>query len=500
MAQTQYLVRRLLDTPDIARVVPRLPAEVLHRVIEHCGLEACGEIVALATPRQLERVLDIDLWRSPAPGATETLDPGRFGEWIEFLAQSESPADHLERMDLDLIVGGLATHIRVFDTASVEPYTMLDGTPVAGWTFTGSTVEIGTFTVESRRPGFWDTTIDLLGRLHTESPALFQRVMRGCVSVSDAALETNSFHQLLEARDQRHTDLAADREARRDAQGYVASVQARAFLQASRGMGTDGPRPSFDPIARASLRDLGAEPIVDEAPAAEGFPPVAVVMEILSEAGVIAPPRALLGAGEPDDSRLAMVRGVAQTHPRAPEELAFLANVLMAGCAIQDRPFTPKEAHDAVLATCNLGLEAWPPDWSEPDLVTAFQIGWGVLHRDIGRYGAAVLAEVLTAVTCDDADIQRSMKTLRRELLRHLRGGEPWRARPALDAILMLDASAWAVLRSLLDECPTLHATLVPSEATRLRVDPASFTFVARTADVVAVRAYLETLAAVLAG
>ena len=47
------LLDRILDTPHLAHVVPRLPPEVLHRVIQSCGLEDCGELVALATPGQL---------------------------------------------------------------------------------------------------------------------------------------------------------------------------------------------------------------------------------------------------------------------------------------------------------------------------------------------------------------------------------------------------------------------------------------------------------------
>jgi hypothetical protein len=34
-------------------------------------------------------------------------------------------------------------------------------------------------------------------------------------------------------------------------------------------------------------------------------------------------------------------------------ELAYLANVLIAGCSIQSRPFADKEAAEAAVATCN---------------------------------------------------------------------------------------------------------------------------------------------------
>jgi hypothetical protein len=155
-----------------------------------------------------------------------------------------------------------------------------------------------------------------------------------------------------------------------------------------------------------------------------------------------------------------------------------------------------QEASDAVLATCNLGLENWPETWAARDLVTAFQVGWAVLHRDVCLHGASVLVDVLADLQCSDRDVHWALQTLRRELMRH--AGEPWKARDALDAILMLDASAWAVLRSAIDECPKMHGTLGPSRGARLTIDPAAFTFVACNADVAVVHEWLSSLTSTL--
>src|SRR5262249_53018060 len=73
------LLERILDTPHLPQVVPRLKPELLHRLIERCGLEDCGELVALATPDQLSRVFDLDLWRAGQPGLDEQFDAERFG-------------------------------------------------------------------------------------------------------------------------------------------------------------------------------------------------------------------------------------------------------------------------------------------------------------------------------------------------------------------------------------------------------------------------------------
>lgn len=517
MADEQHVIARLLNTPDIARVVPHLPPEVLHRVIERCGLEASADIVALATPRQLQRVLDLDLWRPPKPGADEALDAARFGEWLEVLSQmgAETAAERLMAMDRDLVIGALAEHMRVFDEATVLPYVMLHGEEVKGRAFGGAQVsEIGGFIVEGRGSSAWEAVVDVLAQLQSERPVFFHHVMRGCVALSNSEREADGFHDLMDDRDQYRADLAIEREARRDRLGYVPPAQARAFLQASRQMRLDGERPPADPVARACLRVSAPEPLREDDGPASGSPrppgdaeppasdaiAVATVTEILIDEGVLPRPRALLTSGDAEPSCLALVHAFAGSHPGAPEELAFLANVVLGGCAIHGRPFTPQEASDVVLATCNLGLESWPAAWGDRDLVTAFQAGWAVLQRDLCRHAATALADVLATLQCSDEDVHWRLQTLRQDLLRHLRDGAPWRVRDALDAILILDAEAWAVLRALIDECPTLHATLSPSRERRLRVDPTACTFVAGSREIDTVHEYLASLAAVLVG
>ena len=81
------LLDRILDTPRLAHILPRLPPDVLHRVIQRCGLEDCGELVALAAPSQLGRVFDLDLWRAGQPGTDEQFDADRFGVWLEVLLE-----------------------------------------------------------------------------------------------------------------------------------------------------------------------------------------------------------------------------------------------------------------------------------------------------------------------------------------------------------------------------------------------------------------------------
>src|ERR1700730_18976319 len=118
----QHLLERILDTPNLAQVVPQLPAEMLHRVIEHCGLEDCGEIVALATPAQLARVFDLDLWRPAQPGRDELFDADRFGVWLDVLMESgaTAAARKLAAMDADVAVGARSEHAVGVDPPAVS--------------------------------------------------------------------------------------------------------------------------------------------------------------------------------------------------------------------------------------------------------------------------------------------------------------------------------------------------------------------------------------------
>ena len=500
MQEPRQLVVRLLDTSDIERVVPRLPPEVLHRLIDRCGLETCAEVVALATPRQLQRLLDLDLWRAPVPGADERLDVARFGDWIEILLElgPATAADRLAAMDFDLVVGGVAAHVRVFDAGAVSAYVSLDGERMDHYVRHGRVREVAGFVVEARRSPAWEAIVDLLAELHAERPALFQAVMRACVQLSDGDRERDSVDDLPGGRDQQLADLAAGRQSRRDRQGFVSPADARAFLQAARSIALSGDRPAVDAIAHAYSRDVVYEPIADDEDAGGGpIPAVQAVMEILAEGGVITPPLALLAGGAPDSTSLGLVRAFTATHPAAQEELAFLANTAVAGCALRERALSPPQAADLVAATCNLGLENWPPAWRSQDLTTAFRIGWTLLHHDLCCHAARTLVDVLGAVQCADREVEWSLRMLRQDLRRHLAGGEPWRARPSLDALLALDATAWAVLRSWIDECATMHPAMDRGART---IDPDACTFVACNAQIAAARTYLASLEAHLSG
>jgi hypothetical protein len=513
-------LQRILDSPQLARAVARLQPEVLHRVIRHVGLEDAGELVALATPEQLTRVFDLDLWHPGGPGVDEQFDAARFGTWLQVLLETgvDLAAAKLAAMAPDVVTAGLAQHARVVDLASVMPYVTLEG-ELAGERVEGKarTCDIGAYRIVARRDDAWDAVVQVLLALEAAHPDGFHRLMIRCRAMSSSRPEESGMHDLLDDPDQAMFDLTVDRERRREQYGYVTPAQARAFLAMARRGDAAETIPAGNPLARAYFHSL-VEPVADDrvadGPAASAAD-VAAVVEVLIESGVIEPPvRALLEGAVGDFPRLGRISAAlrvvferdADVSARRSGELGYLANTLISGCSLQARPFTPQDASDAVLATCNLGLENWPVAASHDilltqDLVAVFELGWAILHEQVGLLAARRLIEILAVVQTRDRDIQIGLSRLRRELRTHVKAGTPWRARTSLEVIASLDLLAWTGLLGLIDECPVLHAAVRAASGPKpLSVSPSAFEFISEKADVVRVEAFLASLPEALRG
>ncbi len=244
-------------------------------------------------------------------------------------------------------------------------------------------------------------------------------------------------------------------------------------------------------------------------------------------------PRALLEAADEDPraARLPLLRRLMEfvlhhdetAYLTRSRELAFLANTLLAGSSVQSRPFTPQEASDAAACICNLGLECWPARWpgatsqgaSSPreldtamppnaflvdhDLVTAFEVGWSVLYKDVSLFVADQLMSTVADLQCVDADTRGGLRALRRTLVKQREAGTPWLARDATDVLAMLDMTAWISVLGLLDECPILPAALTAVlERRTTSVSPTAFEFISTTAQIGDIRLFMRTLPGVL--
>jgi hypothetical protein len=523
------VLARITDDPQFARVVPLLQPEVLHAVIRHYGLHDCGELLALATPEQFADVFDLDLWKTDRAGADEQFDAARFCEWLEVLvdASPEIAGRRLAKMDAALIVAGLLPHVRVFDPAvfspEVEP-TGADAVSNAGRE-RGVHLELGGYIVVARKVDAWDAIVQSLLALDEHEPETFHRVMQGCRRLSDSAPEIDGLDNLVPEAEQQHLDLSQGREQRRDRLGFLAPQQARAFLDSARHVSLTMDPPQGDLLFAAYLRspttmNESEMRSVTESAGAGGEHPgdtesaVAGLSAVLQRAGVVADrPRALLPAALDEASSVhaalnqflqrSAASGDAAWVARN-QELAFLGNALLAGCSVLGRPFTRREAVDAVAATCNLGLEYWPTQWrasSNHDLVTVFQVGWTVLHREVTMMGAGQLLGALDNLQPIDRDLQLELYEFRRELQKQRHAGTPWQVRDRLDVLAALDLPAWAALTALFDQYPVMLANVAPPGNRRPHtVNLSDFRFIANAQHIRAIREFLLSLAELLAG
>jgi hypothetical protein len=609
-ASVDHRLARLLDAPFLARVVPHLAPETLHQLIQYRGLDACGDLVTSATPAQLTALLDLDLWRHAQPERDEQFYVDRFGEWLEVLVDTGDSvaARTVAALDEHLVILGLSRYLRVFDPGTFEPTESTDDEPMDRHAMMNSETsgdvlecDVGGYLVRARRTDAWDAIVTLLVTLGTEHHHYFHAVMQGCRRLSHSGPEIDGLDDLLTAPAQHLHDVAIERERRRSRHGYATPADARAFLQMARQPRAASATISTNPIVTAYFRaaddEADASPAGTSAHAPErgshhdtmdvATPVFArasasqvcgnddisasidAVIELLAEAGRLRQgcggqrataerPRALLEAAgdDPGAARLPLLKRLMEFvrhHDEAAyltrsRELTFLANTLIAGSAVQSRPFTPHEASDAAASTCNLGLDCWPARWppslgfGEPrrsawrasgprgggpgptsqgassppeletaippdaflaghDLVTAFEVGWSVLYTDVSLFVADQLVSTLADLQGADADTRLGLRALRRTLVEQREAGTPWLARDAADVLARLDITAWISVLGLLDACPILPAALTAVlERRTTPVSPTAFDFISTTAQIGDIRLFMRTLPGVLSG
>ena len=384
------LVARVLETPDLAAGVQSLPAPVLAKLIDAVGLEDAGEIVAFASPAQLAEVFDEDLWRSERPGGEERFDGDRFLAWLEVMMEAGDyfVAERLADLPEDLVTLALREHLMVLDVDQLfDEMRGVDedeGKAIEKALSNCLSEEIEQYQLVARRHDGWDTVLAVVLALDRDHHAFLTRILeRICAMTAEYVDREGGLYSALTAEEMLESDVAADREDRRAESGYVAPSDAHAFLKLARQAITELPT-EHDPVTRAYFRGLAKSPTgspgtprsrqpvapsarteagVHDAPAGEP----SGLARVLLEAGVVAPlagatPR--LGAGARAAREPVLVRAMralAETDPVAfasrSEEIAYLANVLVAGASIDGRRYRPAEAVQRAIDVCSRGLE-----------------------------------------------------------------------------------------------------------------------------------------------
>lgn len=357
------VLNRLLEDPELASTLRALPAPALRQVVLRIGLEDAGELIALASLEQLRDVFDEDLWRSAQQGQDEAFDAARFVVWLEVLLEAGEAfvADRLAELSEDFLVLAVSQLVRVLDlsvltvwSADPEEAERLDRILDALFC-----QELDDCLLVSRSDQGWDAVLSTLLALDERHPQLLRGVLGRCATATHEEIDSaETLHAALQGEDRLLEDARAEREERRAARGYVSPADARAFLALAQ---TSPEAAEIDPITRAHFREL--VPVADRgasAAPADASPRSAPLQRLLLEAGVepeapAAPPaagtllRRTLAALLEDDPR---------AYQRVVEELAYLANVLIAGDTSAARAWRPVEAAERVLELCDEGLRS----------------------------------------------------------------------------------------------------------------------------------------------
>src|SRR5438105_7764056 len=208
------------------------------------------------------QVFDHDLWESSGAGLEDQFDADRFGLWLEVLSEAgvDIAARKLVDMDFDFVTAAISRHVLVLPGIVYLPGTgaeslFSDRIPgqsrdviqrlarMADEFDSGRTCDIAGYTVVGRRGESWDAVLSVLARLDADHPEYLQRLLNRCCRVAVEYIDDNDsphgfreglLYNVQTTDQQIMSDVALERERRREGRGYVTPSQAVAFLESSR--------------------------------------------------------------------------------------------------------------------------------------------------------------------------------------------------------------------------------------------------------------------------
>jgi hypothetical protein len=211
-----------------------------------------------------------------------------------------------------------------------------------------------------RDPSAWEIVWSALQLLDRDHHDVLRALLDQCCAMTTEFINGNGgLYEVLTSAEVLENDVAAEREDRRAAQGFVSPADARAFLAlARRGEQLD----ERDPITRAYFRNVAPPPLTPATPGLDRL------VTVLAEAGIIGtaadrPLAALASETHPGSRFEAAMRDLrerdAVVFAKRVEEIGYLVNVMIAGTSGPGgRALRPMEALDLVLRACEAGLGA----------------------------------------------------------------------------------------------------------------------------------------------
>lgn len=414
------VVDALLESRDLATIVQDLNPATLHHLVTELGIEDAGPLVAHASSRQIVDLLDSTLWTGARPGDPETMSMEVLMRWFDLWSDMGDPAaaDILHDLGDEFCALALSRLVQVSD----DPAGLED--------MDEQTQLLGIYRVRARYADEWDSVQKVLNALWGEYPDFLESILERLIlrhSMLRIGGELDSLYLL-------RIDAEYEREQSRERSGYVTSAMAGAYLQALRHTELDTlvDEAAYDPETAAyfkrrafSAEASAREPAQSHTQAGEAEGPEHQPAGVETESADTEPDahahaglRAELASYERAHTRSTfLLEGpeVTERVQRQPvraaiarlqdrpaaftarmDELAYLANLLLAGTEMDERRLTESEAANLAMASCNLGgtylhwLEAStdPSDsaidsWieAEPGLIRLFRIGWQLLSQ-----------------------------------------------------------------------------------------------------------------------
>jgi hypothetical protein len=349
----------------------------------------------------------------------------------------------------------------------------------------------------ARDPDAWDSVWTALLALDRDHHHVLRELLDRCFELSGELIdEQGGLYEVLTSEEMLEGDVQAERSDRRASDGYVAPADARAFLELARSGAGGEARDALtlayfrelpDPAKRARVEPVSGpasnallrllEDSTHEAPRPRAKPRrgARARIEPLAQRVGDAPERgpsslAVAQAGsllERALLRLSELDRVA--YDQRVEELGYLANVLIAGSAHDQRSFRPVEALECAIATGSIGLElecarSGHDAGQEPSLHAAVAALTSVaadalFRRGLQRLHAALVvpARARIGTLCASQPRRAQRDSPRESRAERLAPGE-------LELLgahdVGLDEPTWLALRALAEPAPWLAGAL----------------------------------------
>lgn len=396
----KYLVTR--DNSDIARFGER-------KCSPDGDVDGILALLHEASPSQLQLLLHQGIWQPPQGGELERLNSESILRWLEVLLEGgdEFAAQKLEEAGDEFIDSVLVCFCLVRSEEFVaRAFVSWDDSEVEELRNSATHIDLtfGEFLISALgdNPEAWGIIRRVLTMLQEEKPEFLTAALaRAEDKPSPDGFESHLHAAQPSESDVREDDLLYAHERFMSQRGFVTAYEAREFLVRARQL-------NLGELERSVLGNSD-ESVVQLVPA-QATRSVYLRME----------------------EALGGLEGVEALN-RAVGDLAYVANVLMAGASCRRQPLVESLAAEVAMATCQLGL-SWFVDASRSGVGSAgedvrvlaregvrnlFSVGWHLLCFRVLPRSAEALDKLL-GVACRQPAAHGHEAWIRREILRDL--------------------------------------------------------------------------------